>query len=139
MKATGLFFVKNPHSTTPVIASIFSSISAGSTGDFHRQSRTMLPLSVITGPAFLTPSRTVHVAPSFSRALITGTRASAMISTGSGNFVPRVSTSFEPSATMARNPALYSTIFSRRCAAPPPLIRLFFWSISSAPSMARSR
>ena len=46
---------------------------------------------------------------------------------------------FDESATMTNREELYATIFSRRSAAPPPFIRLLFTSISSAPSIARSR
>ena len=66
------------------------------------QSKIRFPLSVITGPAFFTPSRSTHSAPSFSKALITGTRASAIISTGRAKPVPRLFTSFEESATIAK-------------------------------------
>mgnify|MGYP003297083854 CR=1 FL=1 len=97
-KTIGLFFVKNPVSTTPVIELIFSSISTGFTGFCQRQSKIWFPLSVTTGPHFLTPSRKVHFAPSDSSSLTIETLASGIISTGSANFVPKSQTAFDSSA-----------------------------------------
>jgi len=51
---------------------------------------------------------------------------------------PSAGTSFDSSTTMMNRGDIDATIFSRVCAAPPPLVRLNAGSTSSAPSMAMS-
>ena len=109
----GLFLEKSPFSTTPTIPFILSSMAATSIGVSQVQSRIWLPLSVITGPALRTPSRRTHFAPRALSAFVTGSRAASIISTGTGNFVPIVSTALEESATTTKTSEFYSTIFSR--------------------------
>ena len=61
-----------------------------------------------------------------------------MISTGNGK-VPKCVTSFDSSAMISSSLEEEATIFSRSNAPPPPFIRCKFESISSAPSIVRSR
>ena len=92
MNTIGRCLVKKPFSTTPTIALISSSIISGFTGAFQRQSRIQLPLSVMTGPHFFTPSRKTHSAPNAASAFLTLCIASPMISTGSAKPVPSLFT-----------------------------------------------
>ena len=61
-----------------------------------------------------------------------------MISIGNGK-VPKCVTSFDSSAMIISSLEEEATIFSRSNAPPPPFISCKFESISSAPSIVRSR
>jgi len=75
----------------------------------------------------------------FSTAVFASKAPVATTSTGSGDCVPRRSTSF-PSSTIIRSLLLaWATIFSRSSAPPNPLMRFRLGSTSSAPSTVKSR
>ena len=81
-----------------MLLSVFSS-SAGRSIVSNLTSTTMLPWSVITGPAFLTPIRSSGLPPSASIARITGAIAIGITSTGTGKLEPSLSTTLELSTT----------------------------------------
>ena len=59
----------------------------------------MLPWSVITGPAFLTPMRSSGLPPNFSMARVTGAIAIGITSIGTRKVEPNLSTILELSTT----------------------------------------
>ena len=105
----------------------------------HFTSIIKFPLSVTTGPIFFTPSRRTTSMPWASRICVILKRASGIISIGRAKPFPIDLTFFLSSAMTTNSFELYAIIFSLRRAAPPPLIRFLSGSISSAPSIARSK
>ena len=114
------------------------SIPTGSSIPSKRASTTMFPWSVMTGPSLCAAMRSTGSPPSASTARNTGRTAMGRTSSGTGHFDPSRSTSFDSSTMTMNRSAMPSTIFSRRWAAPRPLIRFISGSTSSAPSTAIS-